>query len=394
LDTPLSQQSIATVSASQSSHSTLKMATIKDGKGTLALAAFDKDAKLCKHEFGRPTPGPNDVSIEIKYCGMCHSDLHASNGDWGLGFYPIAPGHEVAGVVQGVGSDVKDFKVGDRVGVGCFVDSCGSCDQCKHGLQNYCRSHQQTYGTKYAQGLGHDECAGYHTNGGYSSQITVKKDFVFKVPDQLELEYVGPLLCAGITMFSPLNRHVLMAQENNGGKKKKSIGIVGFGGLGQMGAKLAKAMGCDVTFFSRSTKKSDEAASLGASILAHTDEKALKGAAGTFDLILDTVAVAHEISNIVPTLKVGGTYVCIGAVPQPFEISPFALIANNYKLEGSLVGGVPETQKMLKFCTEHNIKPNIKVIKAKEASDQFKALSEGTADTKRAVIDMSTLGDL
>jgi uncharacterized zinc-type alcohol dehydrogenase-like protein len=224
------------------------MATIEKGTGTISLAAFDKLNGLKKHEFGRPAPGPNDVSIEIKFCGMCHSDLHATNGDWGIAAFPMAPGHEIAGIVQEVGSNVTNLKVGDRVGVGCFVDSCASCEMCHRGEQNYCRSVVQTYSTPYPKGKGHDECAGHQTNGGYSSQITVKKDFVFPIPDHIDLKYVGPLLCAGITMFGPLNRHIL---EKGG---HKTVGIVGFGGLGQMGAKLAKAIGCDVTILSRSTR--------------------------------------------------------------------------------------------------------------------------------------------
>ncbi|CAB9519109.1 Mannitol dehydrogenase (Fragment) [Seminavis robusta] len=366
------------------------MATIKDGKGTLALAAFDTNAKLEKHEFGRPAPGPNDVNIDIQYCGMCHSDLHACNGDWGLNAFPIAPGHEIAGVVKSVGADVKDLKVGDKVGVGCFVEACFSCGLCEQGEQNLCRECVQTYGNPYPKGKGHDECAGYHTNGGYSTSITVRSDFVFKVPEGISMEYVGPLLCAGITMFSPLNRHILMKE----GEKPKSIGIVGFGGLGQMGVKLAKAMGCEVTVLSRSTSKKDEAAKLGAEILAHSDEEAMKAAAYSFDVILDTVSAHHEIAPMMTTLKVGGTYVCIGAFGQTFGISPIGLIFNHHKIEGSLVGGIPETQKMLEFCSEHNILPEIKVIAAKDATDQFKALADGSAGALRAVIDMSTLSDL
>jgi D-arabinose 1-dehydrogenase-like Zn-dependent alcohol dehydrogenase len=200
--------------------------TIKDGKGTLALAAFDTTAHLGKHEFGRPETGPNDVKIVVQYCGMCHSDLHMCNGDWGFNAFPITPGHEIAGGITEIGSDVTTFKTGDRVGVGCFVDSCSECTQCEVGDENYCTKSQQTYGSVYAKGLGHDECAGYHTNGGYSTQIIVRSKFVYHAPNNIELEYVGPLLCAGITMFSPLNQLVLQP----GGKK--SVGIVGFGGLG------------------------------------------------------------------------------------------------------------------------------------------------------------------
>jgi alcohol dehydrogenase (NADP+) len=364
------------------------MATIKDGKGTLALAAFDKSAHLSKHEIGRPKPGPNDVSIDIQYCGMCHSDLHASNGDWGLDFYPIVPGHELAGIVQSAGTKVTKFKVGDRVGVGCFVDACGVCDQCKAGDENFCPKLIQTYGSQYTKGLGHDNCADSHTNGGYSSQITVKEDFVYRAPDNLELEYVGPLLCAGITMFSPLNKHVL----KKGGNKK--VGIVGFGGLGQMGVKIAKAMGAEVTVLSRSTSKKDKADALGAKILAHSDEKAMKNAAKTFDVILDTVAAPHDVSSILTTLNLGGAYVCIGAILEPMQISPFSLITSNITIEGSLVGGIPETQEMLDFCSKHDLKPEIKIIHAKDASKQFEALAKGEADAQRAVIDMSTLADL
>ena len=366
------------------------MATIKkDGKGTLALAAFDDSAELQKHEIGRPAPGPNDVQIDIKYCGMCHSDLHAVNGDLGMDAFPMAPGHEIAGIVKAVGDKVTDYKPGDKVGVGCFVSSCGDCEKCNDGQQNYCATQVQTYGTPFPKGRGHDDCAGHHTNGGYTSEITVDRNFVYSVPEGMELEYVGPLLCAGITMFNPLNKYVLKKGGN------KSVAIVGFGGLGRMGAELAKAMGCEVTMLSRSQDKKDAANALGANILAHTDEDAMKEAAGSFDLIIDTVAVHHEINHIMQTLKSGGTYHLIGMLSQdPVGISPMAMIMKNFNIEGSLVGGIPETQEMLNFCNEHNVLPEIKVIHAKDASSQFKAMSKGDADTVRRVIDMSTLSEL
>ena len=364
------------------------MATIKGGKGTIALAAFDTKVILAKHEFGRPEPGPNDVKIDIKYCGMCHSDLHTCNGDWGFATFPITPGHEIAGIVSKVGGNVPTFQVGDRVGVGCFVDSCNECPQCMVGDQNYCSKAQQTYASMYTKGLGHDDCAGYHTNGGYSSQITVKSTFVYHAPGNIDLTYVGPLLCAGITMFSPLNRHVLKP----GGTKV--VGIVGFGGLGQIGVKIAKAMGADVTVFSRTTSKKEQAASLGADILSHADDKSMEAVANTFDVIIDTVAVGHDVAKFLPTLKVSGTYVCIGGVAANFNVAPQALIFRNLKLEGSMVGGVTETQQMLDFCSTHNITPEIKVIHAKDASAQFEKLANGDAGIERAVIDMSTLSEL
>jgi len=216
----------------------------------------------------------------------------------------------------------------------------------------------------------------------------VKQDFVYSVPEGMELKYVGPLLCAGITMFSPLNKHVLKKGGN------KTVGIVGFGGLGLMGIKLAKAMGCDVTVLSRSVDKKEQADQVGADILSHADEEALQMSAGKFDVIIDTVAVHHEINNILPTLKVGGSYVLIGAIAKPMKISPMLLIRGNYSIEGSLIGGIPETQEMLEFCSKHNIQPKIKVIHAKDTNAQFKALADGTADVERAVIDMSTLAEL
>jgi len=288
---------------------------------------------------------------------------------------------------------VTKFQVGDKVGVGCFVESCSECHSCQTGEQNYCRSGCgviQTYSSPYPKGKGHDDCAGYHTNGGYTSQITVNSDFCFHAPKHTDLKYVGPLLCAGITMFSPLNKHIL----KKGGGAGKHVGIVGFGGLGMMGVKLAKAMGCDVTVLSRSMSKKDEASALGAEILAHSDEEAMKAAAYKFDVIVDTISVPHEISNLLPTLKVGGSYVCIGGVAQPTSFSPMMLLFNKHSIEGSLVGGIDETQEMLDFCDKHNIAPDCKVIAAKDANAQFKALADGTASTERAVIDMSTLADL
>lgn len=369
------------------------MATIKDGKGTVCLASFDTSAQLTKHEIGRPAAGPLDVEIKIAFCGMCHSDVSASNGDWGMSNFPIACGHEMAGLVTKVGAEVTTFKAGDRVGVGCFVDSCGSCELCLGGDENYCSGCVQAYGTTYPLGKGHDECAGTHTNGGYSSQITVKQDFVYRVPDDVLLEHAGPLLCAGITMFGPLNRHVLGRAPLPGGAKRK-VGIVGFGGLGHMGIKLARAMDCEVTILSRSDAKKDAAVKLGADMLLHSNADALAAAAHSFDLIIDTVPHAHEVAPLMGTLKKKGTYCMIGGVPQPVGISPFGLLMNNWNVEGSLVGGIPETKKMLAFCAEHKIVPDIFVIHAKDASAQFKALADGTASPERAVIDMSTLSEL
>ena len=370
------------------------MATISKGTGTFALAAFDNDAVLRKHEFGRPAPGPNDVAIDIKYCGMCHSDLHAVNGDWGINKHPMAPGHEVAGVVTSVGNMVQKFKVGDRVGVGCMVESCRSCSLCDCGMENHCPQMIQTYGSVYPKdnhsGSTFEQAVDYHTNGGYSTDITVNEHFVFTIPDKIGLEYAGPLLCAGVTTFSPLNKHIL----KKGGGAGKRVGIVGFGGLGHMAAKLAKAMGAEVVILSRSTAKEAEAQALGASILVHSDEAQVQANTRTCDVILDTVSASHPIAPLMNMLKVGASYVLLGAIGQPFEISAFPMIFSNQSLEGSLIGGVPETQEMLDFCAEHDVKPDIDIIHARDANAQFRAMAEGSASASRKVIDMSTLADL
>jgi alcohol dehydrogenase (NADP+) len=370
---------------SPSSH--FNMATIGDGKGTICLAAFDKKAQLQKHEFGRPEPGPNDVHIDIKYCGMCHSDCHSCNGDWGIESFPIAPGHEIAGIIDKVGANVSDLKVGDKVGVGCMVESCGECDLCKEGLEQHCPKMVQTYSTPWPADKGHAETKGHHTNGGYSSDITVNEKFVFKLPDNLELKYAGPLLCAGITTYSPLARHVL-------GKENTKVGVVGFGGLGHMAVKIAKAMGAEVTIFSRSLAKQEAAEKLGAKIVAHTDPEQLKPLARTLDVIIDTVSNVHNVRALLPALKVGCAIVLIGGVPAPFDTVAFDLIFSRHSIEGSLIGGVPETAEMLEFCAKHNIVPDIDVIHAKDADAAFQKLVSGGGAARRNVIDISTLSEL
>jgi alcohol dehydrogenase (NADP+) len=282
---------------------------------------------------------------------------------------------------------VTKFAVGDRVGVGVFVYSCGTCSLCQSGRQNYCSQVLETYAFQYPTGIGHDECANCTTNGGYSSNIVVPENFVFAVPVNIPLEYAGPLMCAGITMWTPLYEHVVEKGVTN-------VAIVGFGGLGQMGVKIAKAMGANVTVLSRSFDKKEQAAALGADLLAHTDEAALANAAATFELIVDTVSVHREISSLFGLLTVGGTYHCIGGVAEEVGVVPFRLIGKNIHLTGSLVGGLPATQDMLNFCSRHEILPTIEVIPAAQASAQFAAFATGDVDAKRHVIDMSTLKDL
>jgi uncharacterized zinc-type alcohol dehydrogenase-like protein len=332
------------------------------------------------------------IRILTHRISFLHSSSTATNGDWGINVYPFTPGHEIAGVVGAVGSSVTSFKVGDEVGVGCFISSCRNCDLCSDGLEQHCAGGVQTYSTPWPTGKGENykECEGCITNGGYSDKIVVDEHFCFKVPESISLEVVGPLLCAGITTFSPLNRHILQ----KGGGKGKRVGVVGLGGLGHMAVKLAKAMGAEVTVLSRNTSKEADAKALGADIMVHTDEEVLKASARTFDVIIDTVSNPHGVVPIINTLKVGGAYVCLGAITTPMEIPAFALLFNRYSLEGSLVGGMAETQQMLDFCAEHGIVPECKTIHAKDASALFVAMGKGEAGAIRAVIDMSTLKDL
>lgn len=371
------------------------MATLQHGNNNnnvYALAAFDQGAQLKPHKLGRPEPGPHDVAIDIHFCGMCHSDCHACNGDWSIDAYPISPGHEIAGIVRQVGAQVTKFNIGDRVGVGCMVSSCRECDLCQQGLEQHCPQMIQTYGSTFPEGHGEtfQGAVGYHTNGGYTSAITVNEHFVFSIPASMKMEYAGVLLCAGITTFSPLNRHILQ----KGGGAGKSVGVVGFGGLGQMAVQLAKAMGVDrVVVFSRNDSKQADAEALGAELLVHSDETALKNAARSLDVILDTVSAPHAVNSLMSTLKVGGNYVLLGAVSKPMQVGAFPLLFNRHALEGSLIGGVPETQEMLDFCAAHNVVPKYQVIHAKDANTHFHAMIDGAAGARRSVIDMSTIAE-
>lgn len=296
----------------------------------------------------------------------------------------MAPGHEIAGVVRAVGANVTSVAVGDAVAVGCHVYSCRSCVECAAGRENHCLRGVQTYSSPFPAGAGHDDCAGYHTNGGYSSDIVVDSHFVYKAPANLPLAAVGPLMCAGVTTFAPLARHVL-------GKANQRVGVVGLGGLGHMAVKIAKAMGAEVVVFSRSTAKAAAAAHLGASLVATSDAAAMGAAARSLDVVVDTVSGEHDVNALLHTLKVGGKLVMVGAEPKPHAISGFALIMARVGLEGSLTGGVPETQAMLDFCAAHNIVPDYDVITAAETPAAFLRLKSNDMGAKRSVIDMSTL---
>lgn len=360
------------------------MATIVGGKGSFMLAAHDKEYKMSKVEIGRPAPGPDDVAIDIVFCGMCHSDLHAINGDWGVNKYPLAPGHEIAGVVRSVGANVTKHKVGDHVAVGCMVLSCGECELCKTGLEQHCPKMTQTYSSEFP----HGEAAGNHTNGGYSTDITVHQKFVFHVPAGMPLETAGPLCCAGITTYSPLARHVK-------GKDNQHVAVVGLGGLGMCAVKIAKAMGAKVTVLARNDAKKAEATALGADLVVMSDDKAMGALSRQIDCVLDTVAVHHDINSIMSTLKAyTGVLVLIGGIPQPYQLAGFPMIFNGTRVEGTMIGGCALTQEMLEFCQAHKIAPDTEIIHARDVEAALHKLHDNAAGVKRFVIRSETLKEL
>jgi uncharacterized zinc-type alcohol dehydrogenase-like protein len=328
--------------------------------------------------FERREPRADDVVIEILYCGVCHSDLHQARNDWANSIYPVVPGHEIIGSVLSVGASVTRFKPGDHVGVGCMVDSCQHCEPCQHGLEQYCEEFPTvTYN-------GTDRRDHLPTYGGYSEKIVVSDKFVLKVPDGLDLAGAAPLLCAGITTFSPL-RHWKVG-------KGSKVAVVGLGGLGHMALKLAKTMGAEVTLFTRSPGKEQDARRLGAdSIVLSTNEGQMGTVKGRFDLIIDTVPYMHDINPYIPTLNISGTLVLVGYLGplDPF-LNSAPLIMGRKSVAGSLIGGIPETQEMLDFCGKHGITSDIEVIKIQEINAAYERMLK--SDVKyRFVIDMASL---
>lgn len=344
---------------------------------TVGYAAHSADAHLEPYHFERRDLRANDVAIEILYCGVCHSDLHTVNGDWGDQPYPLIPGHEIVGRVTAVGDEVSNYKVGDNVAVGCMVDSCQHCDQCEHGEEQYCRNGMTpTYGSP-------DRISGVITQGGYSKHIVVREEFVLSVPEKLDMSKAAPILCAGITTFSPLRTW-------NVGPGSR-VGVIGLGGLGHMAVKLAVAMGAEVTVISRSKRKEDEAKALGAKgILASTDEQEMQDAANSLDLIVDTAPVKHDVTPYMPLLDVDGSLVIVGQIGPLEEPMTIPLVMGRRRIAGSLIGGIKETQEVLDFCAEHDVYPECEMIRMDQINDAFARLAEGDM-AHRFVIDMSTL---
>ena len=343
-------------------------------------AAHSPTSRLGLFDFERRSLRPDDIAIEILYCGVCHSDVHNVRNDWGNAKYPMVPGHEIVGRVLEIGSEVKSFKPGDRAGVGCLVESCRHCGACGKGWEQYCEN-GATYTYNHA-----DPIDGTRTYGGYSERIIVSERFALKVPDSLDLAGAAPLLCAGITTYSPL-RHWKVGPGSK-------VAIVGLGGLGHMGIKLAKAMGAQTTLLSRSPGKEADARRLGADhVVISTDPAQMAAVAGRFDLIIDTVPYKHDVNPYVPTLASGGTIVMVGYLGPLDDFNTGPLVFSRKGLAGSLIGGIAETQEMLDFCGEHGIHSDIETIRIQDINEAYERLLR--ADVKyRFVIDMASLKEI
>ena len=341
-----------------------------------AYAATSATEPLTKTTITRRDPGPHDVAIDIKFAGICHSDIHTVKGEWGQPNYPVVPGHEIAGVVTAVGSEVTRHKVGDRVGVGCMVDSCGKCSSCLAGLEQYCK--RGATGTYNA--IDRD---GTVTQGGYSQAIVVDENFVLRIPDSLPLDKAAPLLCAGITLFSPL-RHWKAGPGTR-------LAVIGLGGLGHMGVKLGAAMGAEVTVLSQSLKKMEDGLRLGARhYYATADPDTFRKLRSSFDLILNTVSANLKLSSYLNLLDVDGTLVELGIPEHPMKVPAFPLALMRRSLSGSNIGGIAETQEMLNFCAEHNVAPEIELIQPDYINEAYERVL--ASDVRyRFVIDISGL---
>ena len=341
-----------------------------------AYASPSSTEDLIPTTIERREVGPHDVLIDIKFAGICHSDIHTVRGDWGPQQYPLVPGHEIAGVVTQVGAKVTRHAVGDRVGVGCMVNSCKDCENCLKGEEQYClKGNVGTYGAVDRDGT--------ITQGGYSTHVVVTEDFVVRIPEALKLDVAAPLLCAGITTFSPLHHW--------GAGPGKKVAVVGLGGLGHMGVKIAHAMGAEVTVLSQSLKKQEDGLKLGADhYYATSDESTFSDLAGTFDLIINTVSASIDISSYLQLLKLDGALVNVGAPAEPLPVNAFALIGGRRSFAGSMIGGIRETQEMLDFCAEHGIGAEIEVIPAEKINEAYERVL--ASDVRyRFVIDTATL---
>ena len=342
-----------------------------------ALSTPEANAPFESVRLDRRDLRPDDVRITIEYVGICHSDIHQARDEWGVAIFPLTPGHEIVGTVAEVGSDVASLRVGDAVGVGCFVDSCLECEACKDGEEQFCaKGVVQTYATK--------DYDGEVTHGGYSQQIVVREHFVLRIPDGIDHAEAAPLLCAGITTYNPLQR--------NGAGPGRKVAVVGMGGLGHVAVKIAAAMGAEVTVLSRTTSKEEDGRAFGASqYFATEDGSVFDDLAGSFDLIINTVSAGLDVDSYLGLLGRGGVLVNVGAPSRPQQFGIFSLLTMRRSYQGSMVGGLPQTQEMLDFCAEHGVGATVEVIDAKDVDEYYEKVAAGHV-RYRAVIDVSTLG--
>jgi uncharacterized zinc-type alcohol dehydrogenase-like protein len=341
-----------------------------------AYATMAAREPLKPYTIARRDPGPHDVLIDILYCGVCHSDIHQARDEWGGSIFPMVPGHEIVGTVAKLGGQVSQWQVGDTVGVGCFVDSCRVCEACRDGEEQFCEKGMSvTYN-------GYEQDGKTPTHGGYSTRITVNEDYVLRIPPGLPLARVAPLLCAGITTYSPLKRFGAKAGDN--------VAILGLGGLGHMGVKIAKAMGAKVTVLSHSANKRDAAIALGADDFVDTsDQEAFRKNAKRFDFILDTVSARHDYNAYLELLKRDGTMVLVG-IPDPIPLAAGSLVMQRRHLAGSLIGGIRETQEMLDFCAKHGVLSDVEVIPIQRINEAYERVLK--SDVRyRFVIDLASL---
>ena len=348
-------------------------------KNIPAYAAMNAKVPLTPHTIERRDPGPHDILIDILYCGICHSDIHQARNEWGGSIFPMVPGHEIVGTVSKVGSKVSKWSAGDTVGVGCFVDSCRKCEACRDDEEQFCEKGMSvTYN-------GYEQDGKTPTYGGYSTRITVNEDYVLRIPPGMPLERVAPLLCAGITTYSPLKRFGAKAGDN--------VAILGLGGLGHMGVKIAKAMGATVTVLSHSPNKRDAAMALGADDFVVTSDKdAFKKNVKRFDFILDTVSAQHDYNAYLELLKRDKTMVLVG-IPDPIPLAAGSLVMQRRHLAGSLIGGIRETQEMLDFCAKHGVLSDVEVILIQKVNEAYERVIK--SDVRyRFVIDMESLKQL
>ncbi len=341
-------------------------------------AAEQAKAALAPHSFERRDPGPFDVVVDINYCGICHTDIHQVGDEWGGSVYPMVPGHEITGIVSQVGQKVTRYKIGDKVGVGCFIDSCRKCEPCRKNLEQYCLEGMTTT----YNGIERDGKT--PTQGGYSNKIVVDENYVLRIPDNLPLDKTAPLLCAGITLYSPL-----VHWKAGPGKK---VAIIGLGGIGHMGVKIAHALGAEVTVLSHSLKKQQDGIKLGADhFYATSDPKTFEKLKGYFDLIINTVSAELDWNQYLELLALDGTMVVVGIPVDQTPIGSFPLVAGRRSIAGSLIGGIKETQEMLDFCSKHNIASEIELIPIQKVNEAYKRVLNSDVRS-RFVIDIKSLG--